>query len=67
MKRITTLAFAMALSMMALHANRSTAAASSCQSDCQSGYQQCQITCSQNPCLVSCDTQLQDCLAGCSN
>ncbi|HEX4499374.1 MAG TPA: hypothetical protein VIE43_27120 [Thermoanaerobaculia bacterium] len=64
MKRITTLAFAMGLSLMAMNANRSTAV-TPCQATCQSNFQQCQTTCSENPCLVSCNTQLQSCLASC--
>jgi hypothetical protein len=64
--RIKLLGFAMGLSLMALHADRG-AAASNCQGQCQANYNQCQMVCSQNPCLVSCDTQLQDCLSGCSS
>ena len=57
MRKVKLLAFAMGLSLTALTASRG-AADPTCQ-------QQCQEICSQNPCFVSCDTNLQNCLANC--
>jgi hypothetical protein len=64
--RTKLLGLAMGLSLLALHTGRATAA-SACQAQCQANYDQCQMVCSQNPCFVSCDTELQACLSGCSN
>jgi len=64
MNKIKLLAFAMGLSLMALTAGRS-AAEPTCQEQCQINYGQCQQVCSENPCLISCDSQLQYCLASC--
>lgn len=64
MKRMTLLAFAMGLSMMAMQV-KTSAADPACQAQCQDNYRQCQVTCTENPCLISCDTQLQACLSGC--
>jgi hypothetical protein len=65
MKKIKLLAFAMGLSLMALHADRGTAAPT-CQKQCEDNYKQCQQTCSENPCIVSCDTALDSCLSSCN-
>ncbi|HEY3569795.1 MAG TPA: hypothetical protein VGP73_17815 [Thermoanaerobaculia bacterium] len=54
----------MGLSLMALSASRGSADPS-CQTQCQTDYAQCQQICNQNPCFVSCDTNLQNCLAAC--
>jgi len=54
----------MGLSLMALNAE-SGKADPSCQQQCQMSYVQCQQICSKNPCFVSCDTNLQNCLANC--
>jgi len=64
MRKVKLLAFAMGLSLMALTASRGTADPS-CQQQCQMNYTQCQQVCSKNPCFVSCDTNLQNCLAAC--
>ena len=64
MKRITTLAFAMGLSLMAAQV-KTSAADPPCQVQCQQNYDQCQTICSQNPCIISCDTALQSCLSSC--
>jgi hypothetical protein len=64
MKNLKWLVFGLGLSFMALHGQRGTAV-TPCQADCQSNYQQCQVTCSQNPCLISCDTELRACMSSC--
>jgi len=64
MRKVKLLAFAMGLSLMALNAE-SGKADPSCQQQCQMSYVQCQQICSKNPCFVSCDTNLQNCLANC--
>ena len=64
MKRMTLLAFAMGLSLMATQV-KTSAADPPCQVQCQQNYNQCQTICSQNPCFVSCDTTLQSCLSSC--
>jgi hypothetical protein len=64
MRNLKLLVFGLGLSFLALQADRS-AAAPSCEQQCQMDYQQCQQICSQNPCFVSCDTNLQNCLSSC--
>ncbi len=64
MRKIKLLTLAMGLSLMALSASRGSADPS-CQTQCQTDYAQCQQICNQNPCFVSCDTNLQNCLAAC--
>lgn len=64
MRKVKLLAFAMGLSLTALTASRG-AADPSCQQQCQMDYTQCQQICSKNPCFVSCDTNLQNCLNNC--
>jgi hypothetical protein len=64
MNKIKLLAFAMGLSLMALNAGR-VAAEPTCQEQCQINYEQCQQVCSDNPCFISCDSQLQYCLSSC--
>lgn len=66
MKNFKLLVFGLGLSFLALHADRSTAAPS-CEQQCQMDYQQCQQICSKNPCFVSCDTNLQNCLSSCGS
>ena len=65
MRKVKLLAFAMGLSLMALYPYRG-AAAPTCEQQCQIDYERCQEICSQNPCFVSCDTNLRACLNGCS-
>ena len=65
MKSIKLLALAMGLSLMALTAGRG-AAEPTCQEQCQINYGHCQEVCSQNPCIISCDTALQSCLSSCN-
>lgn len=65
MRKIKLLAFAMGLSLMALHAGRGVAA-SACEKQCNDNYDHCQQVCSENPCFISCDTQLQACLSSCN-
>jgi hypothetical protein len=50
--------------MLALQANRGTAD-TTCEAQCRANNVQCQVTCSQNPCLISCDQQLQYCMDSC--
>jgi hypothetical protein len=64
MNKIKLLAFAMGLSLMALNAGRG-AAEPTCQEQCQINYEHCQQVCNQNPCIISCDSQLQYCLSSC--
>lgn len=64
MRKVKLLAFAMGLSLMALTASRGTAGPT-CQQQCQMNNAQCQQVCNKNPCFVSCDTNLQNCLAAC--
>ena len=64
MKKIKLLTLAMGLSVLALQANRG-AADTTCEAQCRANNLQCQVTCSQNPCLISCDQALQYCLDSC--
>jgi hypothetical protein len=64
MKKIKMLTLAMGLSLLALQADRGVAD-TTCEAQCRANNVQCQITCSQNPCLISCDQQLQYCLDSC--
>jgi hypothetical protein len=66
MKNFKLLVFGLGLSSLALHADRG-AAASSCEQQCQINYERCQVTCSQNPCIISCDSQHQYCLDSCGS
>jgi hypothetical protein len=63
MKNAKRIAFALGLTL-ALQANRG-GAATTCAKQCDDNYKQCQQVCSQNPCLISCDSQLQYCLSSC--
>jgi hypothetical protein len=65
-RKIKMLSLALGLSVLALHANRS-GATTTCEQQCYAGQQQCQITCSKHPCLISCADQLQFCLNGCGS
>jgi hypothetical protein len=64
MRNLKLLVFGLGLSFLALNAERGTADPS-CEQQCQMNYVQCQQICSKNPCFVSCDTNLQNCLANC--
>ena len=66
MKNLKLLVLGLGLSFLALHADRGTAA-TTCEQQCYINNQQCQITCSKNPCLISCDQQLQYCLDSCNS
>jgi hypothetical protein len=66
MKNLKFLALGLGLSFLALHADRGTAA-TTCEKDCWDGYRQCQVVCSKNPCLISCEDQVQYCLNGCGS
>jgi len=66
MRKIKLLTLAMGLSILALQADRS-AADPTCEQQCQINNKDCQKICSENPCLISCDQQLQYCLDGCQS
>jgi hypothetical protein len=67
MRKIKMLALAMGLSFLALQTGKSEAVQTTCQDDCYRGYRQCQIICSKNPCLVSCEFNLNRCLNNCGS
>jgi hypothetical protein len=64
MRKIKMLALAMGLAFVASQGNQA-AALGQCEAQCYKNDRQCQIICSQNPCLISCEDQLRYCLAGC--
>jgi hypothetical protein len=63
-KKMTFLALALGMATTALMAGTSSAA-SQCELDCRAQYNQCQVICSKNPCLVSCEFNLNRCLNNC--
>lgn len=65
-KKMMMLSFALGLAVTALTASNSSAA-SQCEIDCHTQYVQCQQICSKNPCLVSCDDNLNRCLTACGS
>jgi len=65
MRKIKMLALAMGLAFTALQA--SNGAAATCEENCRAEYEQCQVICSKNPCLVSCDFGLRICLSNCGS
>jgi len=66
MRKIKMLALAMGLAFTALQASNGDAA-TACEQNCRAEYQQCQVICSKNPCLVSCDYGLRICLDNCGS
>jgi hypothetical protein len=66
MRKIKMLALGMALALAAF-ASRSGSAATQCEIDCRTQYDQCQVECSKNPCFVSCDYLLRLCLNNCGS
>ena len=65
-KKMMMLSFALGLAVTALTASNSSAA-TQCENDCHAQYVQCQQICSKNPCLVSCQYNLDHCLAACGS
>jgi hypothetical protein len=66
MLKIKMLTLGMALAFTAL-ASRSGSAATQCEVDCRTQYDQCVVTCSKNPCFVSCEYLLRVCLSNCGS
>jgi hypothetical protein len=66
MRNLKTLVPGLGLAVLALTAGRS-AADPTCEQQCRINNQQCRTTCSQSLCLISCDQQLQYCLASCGS
>ena len=65
-KKLMLLSFSLGLAVTALTATNSSAA-SQCETDCQTQYNKCQVICSKHPCLVSCQYNLDHCLAACGS
>jgi hypothetical protein len=65
MRKITKLAFALALSALAFIPN--SGSATTCEQQCYADQPECKRICSKNPCLISCEDQLRFCLAGCGS
>ena len=65
-KKMTFLALALGMATSALMVGTSSAA-SQCELDCRTQYNQCQVICSKNPCLVSCEFNLNRCLNNCGS
>jgi hypothetical protein len=63
-KKMTFLALALGMATTALMAGTSSAA-STCELKCRAEYDQCQVICSQVPCLISCEFSLNKCLNRC--
>ncbi|HEX9943514.1 MAG TPA: hypothetical protein VGG03_15990 [Thermoanaerobaculia bacterium] len=66
MRKIKMMALAMGLGFTAMYASNGSAA-TQCEIDCRRQYNQCQVICSKNPCLVSCEYNLQICLDNCGS
>jgi hypothetical protein len=67
MRKIKMLALAMGLAFTAMQASNGNAATTTCEEKCRAEYEQCQVICSKNPCLVSCDFGLRICLNNCGS
>lgn len=64
MAKIKMLGLALGLAFVAAQSNTS-AVALTCQEKCRIQYEECQVICSKNPCLISCELQARLCLQGC--
>ena len=67
MRKIKFLALAMGLAVTAMMQAKNGAAATTCEEQCRQDYQRCQVICSKNPCLVSCEYNLNICLNRCGS
>ena len=63
-KKMMLMVLALGMATTALMAGTSSAA-SQCELDCRAQYVQSQRICSKNPCLVSCEFNLNRCLNNC--
>ena len=66
MRKIKMLGLAMGLAFVASQGSQPAVAGGWCEGACHNQYLQCQVICSKNPCLISCEDQLRYCLNGCS-
>jgi hypothetical protein len=67
MRKIKMLALAMGLAVAAMMQANTGAAATTCEQRCLEQYRQCQIICSKNPCIVSCEYNYNICLNNCGS
>ncbi len=65
-KKMMMLSFALGLAVTALTAGNSSAA-SQCEIDCRTQFDQCQVICSKVPCLVSCEFNYNRCINNCGS
>ena len=70
MRKIKMMALAMGLALTAITAMMQPspgAADLTCEARCREEYEACEIFCSKNPCLISCDYGLRVCLDRCGS
>ncbi|HEX4966645.1 MAG TPA: hypothetical protein VF173_37895 [Thermoanaerobaculia bacterium] len=65
-KKMMMLTLALGLMTAALSVGTSSAA-TQCEIDCRTAYDACVPICSKIPCLVSCEFNLNRCLANCGS
>lgn len=62
MRKIKMMALAMGLAVTAMMQANTSAADLTCEEKCRREYEACQVICSQNPCLVSCEFGYNICI-----
>ena len=67
MRKIKMMGLAMALTVTAMMQASTGAADLTCERRCFEQYRQCQVECSKNPCLISCDFLYNRCLNNCGS
>ena len=63
--RMTALALGLGITAMMQAGN--SAADPTCEQQCWTDYQQCQVFCGKNPCFASCETTYSICLDNCGS
>lgn len=66
MRKIKLMALALGLAFSAMY-TADGSATTQCEIDCRRQYEQCKVICSKNPCLVSCEFNLNICLNNCGS
>lgn len=67
MRKIKMMALAFGLAVTAMMQPSTGAADLTCEEKCREQYRQCQIICSKNPCLVSCEFGYNICINNCGS
>ena len=67
MQKIKMMALALGLAVTAMMQASTGSAALTCEEQCREDYRRCQVICSKNPCLVSCEYNYNICLNNCGS